>query len=337
MKKSIPAKAKKALMGLMIISLMVVFAGCAKETPQPQQQESKTVQLGIIQIAEHPALDTARQGFLDTLAKNGYAEGENLKVDYQNAQGDQPTLQSIANKFVQDKKDIILAIATPSAMAMANETTEIPILITAVTDPVTAKLVNSLEKPGTNVTGTTDMNPVAKQLELIKELVPNAKTVGIVYNSSEINSEVQVKIAREAAPQLGLELKEATVTASNEISQATRSLVGKVDALYLPTDNMVIASLAAVLQVAEENKIPVIAGESNSVEQGALATLGLDYGKLGSQTGEMALRILKGEKPQDMAVEWQKENDIVINLKAAERMGVTVSSEMKAKAARIIE
>ncbi|OPX89839.1 MAG: ABC transporter substrate binding protein [Pelotomaculum sp. PtaB.Bin104] len=334
MKKSIPAQVKKALLGLMVIGLMIVFSGCAKETSQP---ESKTVQLGIIQIAEHPALDAARQGFLDTLAKNGYIEGKNLKVDYQNAQGDQPTLQSIANKFVQDKKDIILAIATPSAMTMAKETSEIPILITAVTDPVTAKLVNSLEKPGTNVTGTTDMNPVAKQLELIKELVPGVKAVGVVYNSSEINSEVQVKIAREAAPQLGLELKEASVTASNEISQATRSLVGKVDALYIPTDNMVIASLAAVLQVAEQNKIPVIAGESNSVEQGALATLGIDYAKLGSQTGEMALRVLKGEKPQDMPVEWQKENDIVINLKAAERMGVTVSSEIKGKASRIIE
>lgn len=334
MKKSIPAQVKKALLGLMVIGLMIVFSGCTKATSQP---ENKTVQLGIIQIAEHPALDAARQGFLDTLAKNGYIEGKNLKVDYQNAQGDQPTLQSIANKFVQDKKDIILAIATPSAMTMAKETSEIPILITAVTDPVTAKLVNSLEKPGTNVTGTTDMNPVAKQLELIKELVPGVKTVGVVYNSSEINSEVQVKIAREAAPQLGLQLKEASVTASNEISQATRSLVGKVDALYLPTDNMVIASLAAVLQVAEQNKIPVIAAESNSVEQGALATLGIDYAKLGSQTGEMALRVLKGEKPQDMPVEWQKENDIVINLKAAERMGVTVSSEIKGKAFRIIE
>jgi putative ABC transport system substrate-binding protein len=334
MKKCIQTKLKRAFIGLLLLGLFVAFAGCAE---QASQSESKPVQLGIIQISEHPALDAARQGFLDTLSKNGYEAGKNLVVDYQSAQGDQPTLQSIANKFVQDKKDLILAIATPAAMTMANETTEIPILITAVTDPVTAKLVNSLEKPGTNVSGTTDMNPVAKQLELIKDLVPEAKTVGILYNSSEINSEVQVKIAREAAPPLGLTLKEAAITASNEISQAARSLVGKVDAIYLPTDNMVIASLAAVLQVAEENKIPVIAGESNSVEQGALATLGIDYGKLGSQTGEMALRVLQGEKPQDMPVEWQKESDVVINLKAAERMGVSVSSEIKAKASRIIE
>ena len=334
MKKNIQSKMKKVFLGLLILGLFAFIAGCGQSD---KQAESKTVKLGIIQIAEHPALDAARKGFLETLAKNGYVEGKNLVVDYQNAQGDQATLQSIASKFVQDKKDLILAIATPSAMTMANETKDIPILITAVTDPVTAKLVASLEKPGANITGTTDMNPVAKQLELVKDFVPNAKTVGIIYNSSEINSEVQVKIAREAAPKLGFTLREATVTASSEVMQAAQSLVSKVDAIYLPTDNMVITSLAAVLQVAEEKKIPVIAAETNSVEQGALATLGIDYAKLGSQTGEMALRVLKGEKPQDMAIEGQKESNIVINLKAAQRMGVTVTDAVKAKAARVIE
>lgn len=332
---------KKFWGGLLILCMFLALAGCgsgqSNESPEQGQGESKQVQLGIIQIVEHPALDAARQGFLDTLAKNGYENGNNIVVDYQNAQGDQPTLQSIAGKFAQDKKDLVLAIATPSAMAMAQETKDIPILITAVTDPVEAKLVNSLDKPETNVTGTTDMNPVDKQLELVKDLVPDAQNVGIIYNSSEINSQVQVNIAREVAPELGLALQEATVTASNEVMQAAQSLVGKVDAIYLPTDNMVISSLNAVLQVAEENKIPVIAGESNSVEEGALATVGIDYYKLGEQTGEMAVRILKGEKPQDMAVESQKDKNIVINLKAAERMGVTVPEELKAQAARVIE
>lgn len=330
---------KRIFGGLLILCMFLALTGCGggQKTENSEQSAGKQVQLGIIQIVEHPALDAARQGFLDTLAKNGYEDGKNLVVDYQNAQGDQPTLQSIAGKFVQDKKDLVLAIATPSAMTMANETKDIPILITAVTDPVEAKLVNSLDQPGTNVTGTTDMNPVDKQLELVKDLVPNAKNVGIIYNSSEINSQVQVKIAREVAPKLGLALQEATVTASSEVMQAAQSLVGKVDAIYLPTDNMVISSLAAVLQVAEDNKIPVIAGESNSVEQGALATVGIDYYKLGEQTGEIALRVLKGEKPQDIAVESQKDKNIVINMKAAERMGVTVSDEFKAKATRVIE
>jgi len=329
-------------MMVLVLVIAVALAGCGgtgekAEQPPADQQESKQVQLGIIQIVEHPALDASRQGFLDVMAENGYKDGENLVVDYQSAQGDQSILQSIANKFAQDKKDLVLAIATPSAMAMANETTEIPIVITAVTDPVEAKLVDSLEKPGTNVTGTTDMNPVADQLALIKELVPEAQNVGIIYNSSEVNSEVQVKIARQAAPDLGFTLHEATVTASNEVMQATQSLMGKVDAIYLPTDNMVISSLSAVLQIAEENKIPVIAGESNSVEEGALATLGIDYYKLGCQTAESALRVLNGENPAGIAVEAQKGADIVINLQAAERFGVTISDELMAKAAQVIE
>ncbi len=334
MKKNFYRKVKGVVLGLLLVSMLGILVGCGGDSGSG---EGEVVKLGIIQIAEHPALDAAREGFLDTLAQNGYVEGDNLIVDYQNAQGDQATLQSIASKFVQDKKDIILAIATPSAMTMANETKDIPILITAVTDPVAAKLVESLEKPGTNVTGTTDMNPVAKQLELIKDFVPGAKTVGVIYSSSEINSEVQLQIAREAAPGLGFELVEATVTSTNEVMQAAQSLIGKVDAIYLPTDNMVISSISAVLQVAETEKIPVIAGETNSVEQGALATLGIDYAKLGSQTGEMALRILKGDNPQDMAIEEQQESSIVINLQAAERMGVTVTDEIKAKAARLIQ
>lgn len=328
---------KKFLLVVLALVMAVALAGCGGGGSGEPKKDAKQVNLGIIQIVEHPALDAARQGFLDTMAENGYKEGENLVVDFQSAQGDQSTLQSIANKFVNDKKDMVLAIATPSATAMANATTEIPILITAVTDPVEAKLVESLEKPGTNVTGTTDMNPVTEQLALIKELVPDAKNVGIVYNSSEVNSEVQVKIAREAAPGLGFTLHEATVTATNEVMQAAQSLVGKVDAIYLPTDNTVISSLSAVLQVAEENKIPVIAGESNSVEEGALATLGIDYYKLGAQTAEIALRVLNGENPAELPVEAQKGADIVINLKAAERFGVTVSDEVKAKAAQIIE
>lgn len=332
LKRIVQGRTKKTLLGVLLLSLLIALTGCGSGG----QSENQPVKLGIIQISEHPALDSARQGFLDTLAENGYVEGDNLIVDYQNAQGDQPTLQSIASKFVQDKKDIILAVATPSAMTMANETKDIPILITAVTDPVYAKLVDSLENPGTNITGTTDINPVAKQLELIKDFVPNAKTIGTIYNSSEVNSEVQMKIAREAVPGLGFELKEATVTASSEVMQAAQSLVG-VDAIYLPTDNMVISSLAAVLQVAEAEKIPVIAGESNSVEQGALATWGIDYYKLGRQTGEMALRILSGENPKGMAIEEQKETNLVVNLKAAERIGITVSDAVKEKAAKLIE
>ncbi len=316
--------------------MVLGLTGCgASEAPQGQTKEK--VKLGIIQISEHPSLDAARQGFLDLLKEQGYAEGDKLVVDYQNAQGDQGNLQTIARKLAQDKSDLVLAVATPSAMMMANETQDIPILITAVTDPVSAKLVKSMDKPDTNVTGTIDMNPVKDQLQLIKDIVPGAKNIGIIYNASEINSQVQVEVAERVAPELDVQLVKVTVTASSEVMQAAQSLVNKVDAIYLPTDNMVISSLAAVLKVAEENKIPVIAGESDSVEKGALATVGIDYYQLGRTTGRMALRIIKGEKPQEMAIQSQVGSELTINLQAAERMGVTIPEELKAKAKKVIK
>jgi putative ABC transport system substrate-binding protein len=315
------------------------MAGCVSQgdTNKEAEKDNAKLKIGIIQIVEHPALDAARKGFLDELAQKGYKEGENLEVNYQNAQNDQGNLQTIARQLAQEKCDLILAIATPSAVAMANETSEIPILITAVTDPVSAKLVKNNDKPGTNVTGTTDMNPVKDQLKLIKDIVPNAKKVGIIYNSSEVNSQVQVKIADEAAPELSLKLTKVTVTASSEVMQAAQSLAGRVDAIYLPTDNMVISSLASVVKVAEANKIPVISGESESVASGALATVGIDYYKLGQTTGDMALRVIKGEKPQDMAIEKQEGTELVLNLKAAKNMGVTVPESIISKAKNVIK
>jgi len=329
------------LLALLALASIVFLSGCGtgqEGSTTDKGEEAKQVQLGIIQVAEHSALDAARNGFLESLAEKGYKEGENLAVDYKNAQGDQSTLQNIARKFVQDKKDIILAIATPSAMTMAKETTEIPILITAVTDPVAAKLVKSMEKPGTNVTGTSDINPVKEQLALIKEIIPNAQKVGILYNSSEVNSQVQVDIAKEAASELGLQLEEAIATNTSEVMQAAQSLVGKVDAFYLPTDNTVISALASVITVAEENKIPVIAGESESVKNGgALATIGINYHELGRVTGEMAARVLSGEKPQDMPIQTLPGTDIVVNITAAERMGVEIPKSVLDKAAEVIE
>jgi len=327
----------KKLMGtmMMAIMMMTLMVGCGVENDISSADEQ--LKVGIIQIVEHPSLDATRQGFLDVLQEQGYKAGKNLILDYQNAQNDQANLQTIARKFVHSKNDLVLAVATPSAMTMANETADLPILFTAVTDPISAKLVQSLDKPGSNVTGTTDINPVKDQLKLIKELVPQAKKIGIIYNASEINSQIQVDIAEQAAPQLGVELVKVTVTASNEVMQAAQSMIGKVDALYLPTDNMIISSIAAVIKVAEEHKIPVITGETDSVEKGALASIGIDYYQLGRTTGEMALQIINGEKPQDMAVQSQTGTDLVINLSAAEKMGVVISEELKSKAKKIIE
>lgn len=322
---------KKVLgIGLSLV-LGLGLVGCGSAQPAAggaASSEKKEVKIGIIQIVEHPALDSAREGFIDTLKKNGYEEGKNLKLDYQNAQGDQSVLQSISQKFASSKLDLVLAIATPSAQAMASASQNIPILITAVTDPVEAKLVNSMEKPGTNVTGTTDMNPIKEQFELLKKLVPQAKNVGVIYNAGEVNSQVQVKMAKEVAKNLGIELIEATVTTSADVLQASQSLVGKVDAIYVPTDNMVVSAAQSVIQVADKNKIPIIAGESSVVDKGGLATIGINYNNLGKQTGEMAIKVLKGSKPQDMAIESQKQFDMVFNKEALTLLNIKVPDDL---------
>ncbi|GAB6172713.1 ABC transporter substrate-binding protein [Paradesulfitobacterium aromaticivorans] len=338
-------KLKKVVaLGLSLV-MALALAGCGSSTAGSSTNgtssaansgtDKKAIKIGIIQIVEHPALDAARQGFLETLKANGYEEGKNLTVDYKNAQNDQSTLNSIAQKFASDKLDLVLAIATPSALSMATASKDVPILITAVTDPVTAKLANSMEKPGMNVTGTTDMNPVKQQFELLKKLIPNAKKVGVIYNAGEVNSQVQVKLVKEVAVGMGLTIVEATVTGTADVMQATESLVGKVDAVYVPTDNTVVTAADAVLKVTDKNKIAVIAGESSVVDKGGLGTIGINYKNLGKQTGEMALKVLKGSKPADMPIESQKEFDTVINKTNAALLGITIPDDLKS--AKLVE
>ncbi|WP_409174873.1 ABC transporter substrate-binding protein [Brevibacillus fortis] len=310
----------------------------ATTTAPAPSTETKQLTIGIAQFVEHPALDAAREGFISQLAKNGYEKDKQVKIDVQSAQASMDTAIQIAQKFEADKVDLVLAIATPTAQAAAQTSKQIPILFTAVTDPVEAGLVAAMDKPGANVTGTSDMNPVEEQLKLIKEMKADAKSVGIIYSSGEVNSKVQVDAAKAVAGKLGLEIKEAAITSATEVKQAAESMVGKVDAFYVPTDNMVVSSIAAVIGVAEAQKIPVIAGEENSVKSGAIATYGIDYTKLGEQTADMAAKILKGEaKPADMAVEVQADMKLVLNKKAAEKMGVTIPQAMLDRAGQVIE
>lgn len=322
------------------ISVMLILMGligCAKtsSTTPSSVAEVKAIKIAIVQIVEHPALDAARQGFLDSLKAGGYEVGKNLTVDYKNAQGDQSTLNSIAQKFATDKPDLILTVATPSAQAMAAATKDIPILITAVTDPVSAKLVNSMDKPGTNVTGTTDMNPIKDQFDLLKKLVPQAKSVGVIYNAGEVNSQVQVALVKQIAATMGLTIVEATVTSSADVMTAAQSLIGRVQVVYIPTDNTVVSAAQAVLQVTDKNKIPVISGESSVVDMGGLGTIGINYGNLGKQTGDMALKILKGSKPQDMPIESQKNFDTVINKESVSILGIQIPADIASKATMV--
>ncbi len=287
----------------------------------------ETVKIGITQIVTHPSLDASRDGFKAALADAGYT----VEYDEQNAQGDQSTAASIAGTFASADLDLILAIATPTAQSVVQAVTDTPILFTAVTDPVSADLVESLEAPGGNATGTSDANPVKEQLALIKRLDPEAKTVGIVYSSGEVNSEVQVEWAKEAAVELGLEIKEAAVSTSAEVQQAAESL--DVDAFYVPTDNNVVSALESIIQVAETKKILTIAAEGDSVARGTVATYGISYYDLGYQTGEMAVKILKGEaEPASMPVETQTDLQLYLNKGAAARMGVTIPEDLLAEA-----
>ena len=310
-------------------AMLLAACGGTNTGTTPGTGSQKTYEIGISQIVSHPSLDASREGFKQAIADAG------LKVNYdeQNAQGDQATATSIATKFASDRKDLVLAIATPTGQAAAQSITDIPILFTAVTDPVSAQLVDSLEAPGANVTGTTDLNPVAQQIGLAKKLAPQAKTLGIIYSSGEVNSQVQVRLAREAAATQGLTVKEVAVSNSSEVQQGAQSLAD-VDVIYVPTDNVVVSALESVLQVGETEKIPVIAGEGDSVKRGAVATYGIDYTQLGRQTGEMAVRILtQGAAPATMPVESQSDVQLVVNIAAAQRMGVTLPQDLLDQAA----
>jgi putative ABC transport system substrate-binding protein len=292
--------------------------------------------IGISQFVEHPALDAAREGFIEGLAEEGFNE-ENIKFIEQNAQADFATAQAIAQQFKSNNLDLILAIATPNAQAAANVIKDTPVLFTAVTDPVEAGIVKSMEVPGANMTGTTDMNPVAQQIELIKEFIPEITDLGVLYNPGEINSVVQIDLVKETAAEMGINLHEGTVNNSSEVSLAASSLVGDVDAIYVPTDNIIVSALPSVLNITNQNNIPVFASENGQVRQGSIATLGIDYKLLGIQTGKMAARILNGANPAEMPVESSDELKLYLNTKAAENLGLEIPAAVLDRADVIYE
>lgn len=307
---------KNKLMSLILVGTIGVslLTGCSKDNNDKLSDSNKDIKtIGITQLVEHPSLDKARDGFIKALEDNGYKDEENIKIDYQNAQNDMPTTQMIANKFVSDKKDLIYAISTPSAQAAYNATKDIPILMTAVTDPVAAGLVKSIDKPERNVSGTSDYISIDKNLELIKMFIPDAKTIGVLYNTSEVNSKIQVDTLKEYASKNNYKVVEKGISSSMEISQAMSSLVGKIDVLYVPTDNLIVSSMPIVSKIATNNKLPVISSEDGSVKSGALACQGIDYEKLGYKTGELAVKVLNGEGISNIPVTMLDETQIIVN------------------------
>lgn len=293
--------------------------------------------VAVTSIVEHPALDSIKDGVKDTLNKAGYTEAKGLNWQFQTAQGNTAIAAQIARKFVGDKPDVIVAIATPSAQAVVAATKSIPVVYSAVTDPVAAQLVKSMEPSGTNVSGVSDALALEKQVDLIKKVVPDAKRVGMVYNPGEANSVVVVKQMRELLAKDGMSLVEATAARTVDVGAAARSLVGKVDVIYTNTDNNVVSAYESLVKVGNDAKIPLIASDTDSVKRGAIAALGVNYYDLGVQTGKMVIKILKGQKPGDMASETSDKLELFVNPGAAKKQGVTLSDAFVKSAKQIVE
>ena len=318
---------------LLAVALMIIGGVSSLAGAQP-------LVIGITQIVEHPALDAARDGFIAALEEAGFKEGEDVIYDLQNAQGDFTNAISIAQKFKDDKVDLIVAIATPTAQAALQVNQEIPIVINAVTDPVAASLAKSWESSGNNLTGMSDAAPNKQQVELIPLFLPEAKNVGTIYNAGEANSVVQIEIAKETCKELGLNLIEVTVSNSSEVLMAAQSLAGRVEAIYIVTDNTVVSALESVIKVCNQEKIALILADPSTVDKGALASYGIDYFSLGKKSGEIAVKIIKGAKPSDIPIQTitdPKDLQFVVNLDTAKILGLSIGEEILKDADKIIK
>ncbi|MCK3882878.1 ABC transporter substrate-binding protein [Streptococcus suis] len=312
---------KLATVSLASISALTL-AACSSSS---DQASTETVKVGVLQYMEHESLTAAREGFVAELEANGYKEGEKLVLDYQNAQGDQANLQTISEQLIGGN-DIVLAIATPSAQSLATVSTETPIVFTAVTDPLSADLVESIEKPGGLLTGTSDQAPIDKQVELLGQAVPDAKTVGILYTTSERNSEVQVEQAKELLEKAGYKVVVKGITSTNEVQDATTSLMKDVDALFIPTDNTVASTMTMIGELSVEQKVPVIGGSTDMVDEGGLLTYGTNYEALGRQTAKMAIKIIEGADVSETAVEYPETVSLHVNEEMAQKLGIDTAN-----------
>jgi putative ABC transport system substrate-binding protein len=298
--------------------------------------QAKPVYVATTAIVEHPALDAVRDGVKEVLTENGYS-GEQFKFTYESAQGQPAIAAQIARKLVGDEPDVIVAIATPSAQAAVSVSKTIPVVFSVVTDPIGAKVVSSLTQPGGNVTGLSDMVNVKQHLSLIKEFVPGLKTLGIPYNPGEANSVSIVNALKAAAAEVGITVVESPAPKSSDVMIAAKQLIGKADAIYCPTDNTIISAFESIVKVGMDAQVPVFAGDTGSVERGAIAAVGYDYFDLGRQTGDIVVRILKGEKPGTIDVKMAEGTNLFVNPKMAARMGIEVPAAALARATKIIK
>jgi len=322
---------KKVSLLISILLTTTIIAGCS-DNEGGSKNNNKKVSIGITQIAEHTALDAARDGFINALESKGYVDGENIDIDIQNAQGDIGTSQMISQNFVSQKKDLVFAIGTPAAQAIFNVTKDMPIIVTAVTDAVEAGLVEGIEKSNTNVAGTSDEVPLDKQFKLLKEIFPESKKVGILYNTSEVNSEIQINRAKEIAKDHDLEIITSGVTSVNDMTTSLDVMLNKVDVLYTLTDNLIASSMPLISSKAIEKKTPVFGAEEAHIKGGALITEGISYEKLGFEAGLKAVEVIEGRDIKEMSVSSLKDTELSINTDTLEKLGIKISKDIMDRA-----
>ena len=315
---------RKLLAPLLVVGILLTSLISLHQLKADKKKD--VFRIGISQFITHQSLDATREGFVDELAKQGYVEGKNIEIDLQNAQGEQRNLKTISQQLAESS-DVVLAIATPSAQSLANTTQTTPVIFSAVTDPVSAKLVESREHPGGNVTGTSDQSSdaISTQINLIKKVLPKAKTIGILYTQSEPNSVVQKDEAKRLLEEKGFTVVEKTILDSNNVKAAAESLMAEVDMVFVPTDNIISSTMETVKQVSVKHKVPVFGGSTEMIAVGGLYNYGTNYEELGRQTARMLIRVLKGEKPENIAVELPEKLELHTNKEMADALGIDIS------------
>lgn len=315
---------RKLLAPLLVVGILLTSLISLHQLKADKKKD--VFRIGISQFITHQSLDATREGFVDELAKQGYVEGKNIEIDLQNAQGEQRNLKTISQQLAESS-DVVLAIATPSAQSLANTTQTTPVIFSAVTDPVSAKLVESREHPGGNVTGTSDQSSdaISTQINLIKKVLPKAKTIGLLYTQSEPNSVVQKDEAKRLLEEKGFTVVEKTILDSNNVKAAAESLMAEVDMVFVPTDNIISSTMETVKQVSIKHKVPVFGGSTEMIAVGGLYNYGTNYEELGRQTARMLIRVLKGEKPENIAVELPEKLELHTNQEMADALGIDIS------------
>lgn len=323
-----------AVITALILIVVIYSVGDDNHASEVTEDDPK---IGLLQLVSHPSLDQITNGIIDELEKEGFVDGETMDLDFQNAQGDQNNMNTMSNRFVNNHVDVMIGIATPAVQALTNSSSDIPIVMGAVTDPINAGLVDNLDKPGGNITGVRDVTPYQEQVDLITEILPDIETLGIIYSNGEVNSVKQSEETKEYAESLGIEVIEATITSTNDLQQVGQHLVDQVDAIWVGTDNNVASAFPTLIEVANGRNVPVFPAVAEMVQEGGIATQGLNQYELGVLTGRMVVQVLQGADPATLAVEDPSETELIINTTQAELLGIELNDSTIESADQIIE